>query len=116
MIGRPCASEPQERLAIVVDALLIGAGETMQQVRAAARSSCLVANSAVIWYGTMSPTQPMICAWPCAASGRAIEAMAIVASTWPLCTAASMFGTCCTGRSVTLLASKPSVSAIRPSM
>ena len=32
--------------------------------------------------------------------------MAIVASTCPLCTAAIMFGTCCTGRSSTVLRSK----------
>ena len=40
----------------------------------------------------------MICACSLSASGLACEAMAIVASTCPLCTAAIMFGTCCTGR------------------
>ena len=58
----------------------------------------------------------MMCAWPDAASGFAIEAMAIVASTCPLPTAATILAICCTGRSVTLDASKCSASAMRPSM
>ena len=58
----------------------------------------------------------MIFTSPPAASGFACEAMAMVASTCPLRTAASMFGTCCNGRKVTLLRSNSSASAIRPSM
>ena len=76
--------EPQERLAIVGDALLIRAREATAAGRRCCSIIRAVVNTAVIWYGTMSPTQPMMCACPDAASGFAIEAMAIVASTWSL--------------------------------
>ncbi len=45
----------------------------------------------MIWYGTRSPTQAMILASPLASIGLAIDAIAMVASTCPVRTAATMF-------------------------